>query len=149
MSLTFIDKIFKSALSAGIMLAVSHPLTYNFIENTFSKPGELIVNGCPTMTGHLIHSIVFFVLIFAMMLLVGYTRPDTMRKSLGLLLKYSFYGTLIFFILTSTEIYTLVNNFTNGTTADINGCPTTMGLLLHTFIYFLVVFTVMLFPKDC
>jgi hypothetical protein len=29
-----------------------------------------------------------------------------------------------------------------------NGCPTAFGFMLHTFVFFLVSFAVMLFPKD-
>jgi hypothetical protein len=29
-----------------------------------------------------------------------------------------------------------------------NGCPTAFGFMLHTVVFFLVSFAVMLFPKD-
>lgn len=149
MSLTLIDRLFKSGLSTGLMLAVANPITYNFVENTFSKTGKISVDGCPTVMGHLIHTVVFFILLFTMMVLIGYTRPDQMRKPLLLLLKYTFYGTLIFFALTNTEMYKFINNFTGETTADMNGCPTRTGLFLHAIIYFITVFTVMTLPQDC
>jgi hypothetical protein len=146
---SIIDKLIKSALGAGIMVAVSHPQTYSLVENIVSKQGVISVNGCPTATGHLVHTAVFMVLIYALMLVTSYNTPDIFRKPLLVLLKYAFFSALIFFVLSSAEIYKFVNKFTGGVTADFNGCPTNYGILLHAFIYFIVVFVMMLFPADC
>ena len=146
MSFGLINKIFSSALSAAIMMAVANPMTYSFVENVVSGKGDIAnFNGCPTVLGHLVHTIVFFILIFAVMLLSNYGNPNA--KPILSLIKYTFYGALIFFAVTNTEIYKLTGSLTNGATADFDGCPTQSGVLLHGLVYFIIVFLVMLFPN--
>lgn len=150
MSLTLIDKLFKSALGAGIMMAVANPLTYSFVENVVSGKGDIAnLNGCPTVLGHIIHTVVFLILIVTLMIVLNYGRPDDIRKSLWTVFKYSFFSAVIFFALTSTEAYQFTNNLTGGLTADLTGCATQSGVLLHSFVYFVIIFALMLFPREC
>ena len=137
------EKILYSALSALIMVAVSNKTTYSIVGKLFEKD-TLIKNECPTIFGHFLHSIIFFILIFAVMLLFNRSK----KSSKWLLVKYSFYGTLLYFVLTSSEMYGLVGTLTNGSTADSFGCPTIQGVVLHSVIYFLMLFGIMFFPKD-
>ena len=69
--------------------------------------------------------------------------------SLGLKAKYSFYSALVFFLVANPETYKITQmlfgtmfNTSNG------GCPTPIGLLLHTIVFFIVLLGLMLFPRD-
>lgn len=146
---TILGKLLYSILSVGLMLAVSNKNTYNLVDKIMGGDGIIILNDCPTFKGHLVHTVIFFILIFAMMISFNMGKSEENKRSAWLLVKYSFYGTLIFSIVTSSELYKLIGNLTNGITANSNGCPTTSGLLLHSLIYLLVLFGVMFFPKDC
>jgi hypothetical protein len=69
-----------------------------------------------------------------------------MSLSLGLKVKYSLYSALIFFLVANPATFRVVNSVIPG--VAVNGCPTAMGLLLHTFVFFLAMVGIMLLPKD-
>ena len=67
------------------------------------------------------------------------------QLSIGKKVKYSFYSALIFFFISSPIMYQLTQKL-NGhfvNTSDPSGCPSNTGLLLHTGIFFLIIFIVM------
>ena len=70
--------------------------------------------------------------------------------NLALKAKYSFYSTLIFFLIASPETYKMTQKVFGWAlqVADDGGCPTAFGFFLHTAIFFLVLWGVMLFPRD-
>ena len=65
-------------------------------------------------------------------------RPD-------LKLKYAFMSTLLFYIISSPDIYKLTNNIFK---SSVNGTPTPMGLVLHSLVFMLLEFGLMNLPKD-
>jgi hypothetical protein len=68
---------------------------------------------------------------------------------LGLKAKYSFYSALVFFLLACPETYKVTQMvFGSIFTTSNGGCPTPMGLLLHTVVFFFVLLGLMLFPRD-
>lgn len=65
--------------------------------------------------------------------------------------KYSFYSTLVFFLVANPETYKIVNWVFGrlfGTLASEGGCPTPLGLFLHTILFFFVILALMMFPRD-
>jgi hypothetical protein len=69
--------------------------------------------------------------------------------SLGLKAKYSFYSALVFFLVANPETYKITQMLFGTMFATSNGgCPTPMGLLLHTIVFFIVLLGLMLFPRD-
>lgn len=146
---TVLEKLLYSVLSAGLALGVSSKMAYSQVDKLVGAKGDIAINGCPTATGHFTNSIIFFILLFTMMIMFNIVKSPEHKRSLGLMAKYSFYGTLIYLIVTSTQMYKLVGNLTGGATADANGCATASGLLLHGLFYLLIIFCVMFFPKDC
>jgi hypothetical protein len=69
--------------------------------------------------------------------------------SLGLKAKYSFYSALVFFLVANPETYKITQMLFGTMFSTSNGgCPTPMGLLLHTIIFFIVLLGLMLFPRD-
>ena len=69
-----------------------------------------------------------------------------MSLSLGLTVKYSLYSALIFFLVANPATFKFVNSLLPG--VAVNGCPTSFGLLLHTFVFFLALVGIMMLPKD-
>jgi hypothetical protein len=69
-----------------------------------------------------------------------------MSLSLGLKVKYSLYSALIFFLVANPATFRVVNSLIPG--VAVNGCPTAMGLLLHTIVFFLALVGIMMLPKD-
>jgi hypothetical protein len=70
--------------------------------------------------------------------------------NVGLKLKYSFYSALVFFLVASPETFKFMQQLFGSfiTIASSGGCPTTYGIFLHTFLFFIVMFALMMFPRD-
>jgi hypothetical protein len=75
-----------------------------------------------------------------------------MSEGLNIMLKikYSFYSALVFFLIASPETYKftqqLFGSFIN--IASSAGCPTLNGFFIHTFMFFIVMVALMMFPRD-
>jgi len=147
MSLAISQKFFYSFLSALLFVAVSHPITYSFVNSKIDGILQ-IGSDCPTALGHITHTAAFFILTLIMMIVVGLFMKSEQRKSLLLMAKYSLYATLIFYFVSNGELYQIANKLMGTSIADSTGCPTNWGILLHSGFYLLLIFTVMFFPKD-
>jgi hypothetical protein len=68
----------------------------------------------------------------------------------GLKIKYSFYSALGFFLVASPETYKFMQQIFGSfiTIASSGGCPTTTGFFIHTFVFFLAMVALMMFPRD-
>lgn len=71
---------------------------------------------------------------------------DLWEKNKGLKWKYSFMSALIFYILSSPDMYNLTNNVVQ--TINEKGCPTSFGLLLHSIVFMISLYLIMNLPKD-
>jgi len=67
-------------------------------------------------------------------------------KSAGLKFKYSLYSALAFFLVANPVTFRFVNSILSG--VAVNGCPTAFGFVLHTLVFFAVVYGLMSLPKD-
>jgi hypothetical protein len=71
--------------------------------------------------------------------------------NIALKAKYSFYSTLVFFLVANPETYKIIQKCLGGTLGTLStssGCPTTLGFFFHTCLFFLVIFALMMFPRD-
>ena len=75
-------------------------------------------------------------------------RPNGLNYALKA--KYSIYTTLIFFLIANPETYKIMQKFLGPwiTIANEGGCPTPGGFFFHTALFFLVLWSIMLFPRD-
>jgi hypothetical protein len=68
---------------------------------------------------------------------------------IGLKAKYSFYSALVFFLVANPETYKVTQTvFGSLFTVSNGGCPTPIGLMLHTVVFFIILLGLMLFPRD-
>ena len=67
-------------------------------------------------------------------------------KSEGLKFKYSLYSTLAFFLVANPVTFKFVNSLIAG--VAVNGCPTAFGFMLHTLVFFGVLYGLMSLPSD-
>jgi hypothetical protein len=67
-------------------------------------------------------------------------------KSEGLKFKYSLYSALAFFLVANPVTFRFVNSLIAG--VAVNGCPTAFGFMLHTVVFFAVLYGLMSLPKD-
>jgi len=65
--------------------------------------------------------------------------------------KYSFYSALVFFLVANPETYKITDWMFGSFMPPISnnaGAPTPVGLFLHTIIFFIVILSLMMFPRD-
>lgn len=135
----FMQKLSISLGSAGLFTIVNLPQTYQFTNSLQLLPQPLYSNGCPTNVGLIVHTIVFFVLTYLSM-------GDPTERT-GIKLKHSLYGTLIFFLISSPAVFSLVGSLLGEQYADSNGCPTLTGVGLHALVYCVALVAVMYLPE--
>ena len=133
---TFYKKLQISIGSAVLFMIINLPQTYEITNKIF--PWKTISNGCPTHLGILFHTLVFFLLTFFSM---GNVKIQT-----GIKLKHSLYGTLIYFLLSNPATYYFFSKLLGHQFANSKGCPSVIGVLLHSVIYCLFLLAVMYLP---
>jgi hypothetical protein len=65
--------------------------------------------------------------------------------------KYSFYSALVFFLVANPETYKITDWMFSSIMPEIAnsaGSPTPVGLFFHTLIFFVVILSLMMFPRD-
>ena len=65
------------------------------------------------------------------------------KKSDWVKAKYAFYSALVFFLLSNPETYKLLRSAFGAMISTGEGCPRTVGLFVHTFLFFVIVFFLM------
>ena len=135
---TFQQKLFISLGSAALFALVNLPQTYRLTDSILPLNLYNQETNCPTAAGLVIHAIVFFALSFLSM---RNSSVDTGTK-----LKHSLYGTLIFFLIASPAMFSVVGSILGNWVASPAGCPTLTGVLLHAVVYCMALVGVMYLP---
>lgn len=137
---TLQEKLIISVFSAVLFALVNLSQTYNLTRKITGINTYDSVTGCPTGSGLLLHTVVFFILTFLSM----WNSP----VSNGLKVKFSLYGTLIFYFLASPTMFALTGYIFGPRIANSHGCPTTLGVLLHAVVYCAALTGVMYLPPE-
>lgn len=144
-TMTLNKKIMCSAMAAIVFMVVSLPQAYT----QTSKLTTTISETCPTPEGKFIHAALFFAINYFLMKLAASQKYYGMEtKSDGLIAKYAFTGTLLFFLLSSTDSYRLTGRLFSGL-ANESGCPEVKGVIVHGLVFLVILVLMMYFPKDC
>ena len=131
---SFQQKAAISVWSAGTFALLNAPMTYR-LTNKFLTV-KTYKDGCPTAMGSLIHTMVFFLVSFLSMVIGGG------NTSVRTMLDHSLYGSLIYFFVSSPPVYSVTKSFFSKT-SNSSGCPTLTGVMLHSFVYFVLLMAVM------
>lgn len=59
--------IMYSIQAALVFLVVSSPIVYNLVETIFGRLFTVAVKGCPTVSGLLLHTVVFGLVVYLLM----------------------------------------------------------------------------------
>jgi hypothetical protein len=63
--------------------------------------------------------------------------------------KYSFYSTLVFLLVTNPMTYRFTQSMFQGFFQILqNGVPTPAGYFLHAVLFFFIILGIMMFPRD-
>ena len=130
---TLQKKINISIVLSFLFFLLNHPNSYKMFEKIFRL--KLYENGCPTNSGLLCNTLVFFIITY---LTMGHPLKNQWFK-----LKNTTYGTLIFYMISSPAMYYLTNMLLNNKKI----CPTINMVILHSVIYCLFLIGVMYFPE--
>ena len=128
-----------AGLFALLNLPDAYKISNNIVKAVVKTTNTSITGECFNTTGLLVHTFIFFILTLALMSLnnVFDTKNDEDRPTVWQLVKQSFCGTLLFYILSSKDTYQLLAGKLNKDTLT-NGCPNNNGVLIHAAIYFLI-----------
>ena len=149
-------KLMWSAAAAALFIAVSLPQVYSQTSRVVTTTADM----CPTPGGKFIHTAIFFaVSYFLMKLFAGQRLLDIESKAEGvtfragfdkmemMMLKRSFMGALLFFMLSSTDSYRLTQNLVSGVANEM-GCPEVKGVLIHGLVFMVIVLLTMTMPME-
>lgn len=141
----FLNKFIWSSVGAAVFVIVSIPQLY---AQTNSMAG--IKSSCPSPYSKFLHSGLFFLINFAIMGIVSLAnKSGSDRLPLGLVAKYSFYATLLFFLVSSSDAYGVTSIIPKlSTKVDGGNCPTIVGVLVHGVVFVLLLIAMMYMPKD-
>ena len=135
---TFEKKLSISIGSALLFLLINLPKTYNITSNILSL--NLYNDNCPTNMGLIIHTILFFI--------ITYLSMSNPYIKYGIKLKHTIYGSLLFYLISSPPMFSLINSILGNKYANVNGCPTIIGIVLHALIYCSALIGVMYLPEE-
>ena len=131
----------SSLILAGLFFVLNLPEAYKFtgsILKSVINTSKIGVDGsCFNTGGHIAHTLIFFILTLALMSLTNVFTESERRMSIWGMVKYSFCGTLLFYILSSKETYMLVSDNINKDFIT-DGCPNNKGVLAHTVVFFII-----------
>lgn len=134
----FNEKVGISVNSALLFGLVNLPQAYN-LTNSFSNLKLFnSTTRCPTNTGIIVHTLIFFIITFLSM------NKSKLNNSIKL--KHSIYGTLIFYLISSPAVFSIVGSFFGKQYANSDGCPTLLGIMLHALVYSVILVAVMHLP---
>lgn len=141
MAKTLANKTRISLSVALLFIIVSHPQVAKLLNNVLPVWDNEMQ--CKTNLGIFVHTLLFFILNMGQMM-IGDMNNE--KLSVGLKIKYSFWSTLMFFVLSNEETYILMNNLYP--VAGDSGCPNKTGIIIHAIIYFILLIGVMYLPPD-
>ena len=128
------QKFIISIMSACIFYIV---MNKEIFELTNKYLGNWIVKGgCPTKEGFILHSFVFALIAFGTMII-------RKQNNLNEKMKISAFSGLLFYIIANPITFKYMANIFGKCIADTTGCPTNIGIFVHSIIFILVIFLTM------
>lgn len=136
---TFNQKLTISMNSALLFGLINLPQVYKLTDNLLPQNLYNHMISCPTNMGLIVHTIIFFVLTFLSM--------GILKENIGIKLKHTIYGTLIFYLISSPAFFSFVGSILGQQFSNANGCPTLLGVGLHSLVYCAILVAVMYLPE--
>ena len=131
---TLNTKIGISVTSAILFILVNSPLRQTKLGDQFYNKNTK----CPTHLGIITRALIFFAISF-------FTMGSSKERN-GIKIKHSLYGTLIFYLVSSPALYSVVASIVGKSIATPDGCPTNLGIFVHSTIYCMILVAVMYLP---
>lgn len=135
------DKWMVAVTGGLLFLIVSSPCTYKLVDGVTRSVGVgTSINGCPNITGLLLQSFIFTLVIRVLLnkSTSNCKKPYTSKDRWIL----AAIGGMIFLLLASPFMYEILNSVTRLfgiTSTDGSGCPTVGALVFNTVLYALII----------
>jgi hypothetical protein len=139
----FGKNLLYSAILSGIFFTVSYSGVYSVTDKAVSRYGHTYENDCPTPEGKLLHTIVFYLLAYITIWVLSYLTLWAGSKQM---IKCAIFATLLFFFVSSPDVYQLTNGLSGNQLANAKGCPTTKGVITHSFVFLVLVLLMSYLP---
>jgi hypothetical protein len=82
-------------------------------------------------------------LLFALIALSSHTSNSL---PIGTKLKHTLYGTLLFYLISNSEMYHITNKFLYNNILGTDNCPTNTGIIIHAVLYIIILVIMMYLP---
>lgn len=116
----------QAGIAASIFLLMSLPQVYGKSNDFIKEQGD-----CPTFKTRLMHFVAYFVL-----LVLALKYVAKIDKPLAEICGYALYAALLFFFISSPEMYQITNSLAGNYMRIADGaCPTFNGVLAHTAVF--------------
>lgn len=142
---TLNQKLTISLASAGLFALLNLPCTYNFTNKLSNDLFKVSMydeeKTCPTNIGLIVHALVF--------LLITYISMYNINQKDGIKWKHSIIGALIFYLVSSPAIFSVVGKLFGDNFSTSEGCPKNKGILLHSLVYAVILLGMMNLPENC
>jgi hypothetical protein len=83
-------------------------------------------------------------LLFALIALLAHTSNSV---NISIKLKHTLYGTLLFYLISNSELYQITNKILYNNILGIDNCPTNVGIIIHSIIYIIALVIMMYLPE--
>lgn len=116
----------QTAIATGLFAVMSLPFMYGQTNGLVSEEGS-----CPTFKTRLLHLIAYFAL-----LVYALKYYEKVERSNSDIVGYALYASLLYFLISSPELYQFVNKTIGDKLTVTNGkCPTFVGIALHSAVF--------------
>ncbi len=144
------NRISYAVVGAGLFAMLSQSGTFNFLSNFVGPSLKTFVkemSTCPSLVHNIYRAFLFMILFLVIIIILNMFALHN-KKSLWFYFKHAIFAALFYFIISYSGIYKLVGKFTGlHETLISNNCPTQTAILLHTLIYFFILFSSTFVPK--
>lgn len=137
---TLQEKLIICIWSAALFILVMLPQTFALTSRISTINLYDTQTNCPTNLGIIVHTVVFFILTYLSM-----WRSDL---SAGLKLKFSIYGTLLFYLVASPTFFSVIDYVAGNHLSNENGCPSVAGVVVSAILYLLGLLGLMYLPPE-
>jgi len=142
---TFGEKLLWSAVLSALFFTVSYPQVYSVTDKAVARYGHTYQNDCPTPEGKLLHTIVFYLLAYIAIWVLSYFALWTGSKQQ--MVKCALFATLLFFLVSSPDVYQLTRGLSGKPLANEKGCPTPQGLIAHSLVFLVLLLVMSYLPQ--
>lgn len=135
--MALLENIIITFITGTLFMLTSAPFIYSITSGS----------SCPNAIAHVLHMVIFAVLLGIFAFVINLFKKSYNKKSIGDILKCILCAGLVYYFFSNKEIYEITDYLPYIQTLDSAGCPTYIGIGLHSIVYMIFIFMYMLLFK--